>query len=84
MVSLLILLGYGRSSGITMKFRVTLEVDLDDDIGALKKYVRWEKGLISVSHLNALVKHQIKTDIEDALRSYGSEGQIVSVVKANV
>ncbi len=67
-----------------MKFRVMLEVDLDDDIGALKKYVRWEKGLISVSHLNALVKHQIKTDIEDALRSYGSEGQIVSVVKANV
>ena len=67
-----------------MKFRVTLEVDLADEIGALKKYVRWEKGLISVSHLNALVKQQIKTDIEDALRSYGSEGQIVSVVKANV
>jgi hypothetical protein len=84
LAGLWILLGYGRSSGIAMKFRVTLEVDLDDDIGALKKYVRWEKGLISVSHLNALVKQQIKTDIEDALRSYGSEGQIVSVVKANV
>ena len=67
-----------------MKFRVMLQVDLDEDIGALKKYVRWEKGLISISHLNALVKHQIKTDIEDALRSYGSEVEVVSVVKANV
>ena len=67
-----------------MKFRIMLQVDLDEDIGALKKYVRWEKGLISISHLNALVKHQIKTDIEDALRSYGSEGEVVSVVKANV
>ena len=67
-----------------MKFRVMLQVDLDEDIGALKKYVRWEKGLISISHLNALVKHQIKTDIEDALRSYGSEGKVISVVKANV
>ena len=67
-----------------MKFRIMLQVDLDEDIGALKKYVRWEKGLISISHLNALVKHQIKTDIEDALRSYGSEGKVISVVKANV
>lgn len=67
-----------------MKFRAVLELELDDEIGALKKYVRWEKGLISISHLNALVKQQIKTDIEDALRSYGSEGEVVAVVKANV
>ena len=67
-----------------MRFRVTLEVNLDDDIGALKKYVRCEWGQISISHLNALVKQQIKIDIEDALRSYGSEDEVVSVVKANV
>lgn len=66
-----------------MKFRATLEVELDNEIGALKKYVRWEQGLISISHLNALVKEQIRVDIEDALRSYGSEGKVVGVSKIN-
>lgn len=84
MARLWILRGYVKSRGNTMKFRVTLEVDLQDEVGALKKYVRWEAGLISISHLNALVKRQVRADIEDALRSYGSEGTIVSVVKANV